>query len=132
MSKLPQTTSPFAGSKPQAVEFTIGTEAVNAINVAMQMKDDGKNLDQPVSVIVFVTSDAAGKIPAATPPSGTVVKTTNGVLESAIIAKTAQRFLTNETGQLDITITETGVKSFYVSVMGPDGNLHVSSAVTFA
>lgn len=132
MTKLPQSTSPFAGAKPQAVEFTIGDQSSNDINVAMQLKDDGKNVDHPLSVIVFVTSDAAGKVPAATPPSGAVAVGTNGTLEGAIIAKTAQRFLTDAQGRLDINITEAGAKSFYVSVMTPAGNLHVSGPVTFA
>ena len=96
--------------------FTVGAEAADAINVAVQLKDSqGVNLAYSAVVQVWISA-TAGAVVAATPPSSTVVIGTEGTLISSRVAKTDLLIRTNATGAFDLTITEAGAKSYYVNV----------------
>lgn len=96
--------------------FTVGAEASNVINIAVQLKDAaGVALAAKHRVYAWL-SDTAGAALSGTPPSGTVVIGTNGVLVSSPTAKTELSIITDASGRFDLNITEAGVKSYFLNV----------------
>lgn len=116
-----------------SVTFTVGTEATNVINVAVQVKDEnGKAIAQRVCLDVWLSDAATGAGVVATAPSGTVVIGTNGTLLDVTGAKKLFKVWTDAQGRFDINITEAGVKTEYLAVKLPDGSINVSGAVSHA
>lgn len=132
MKKRSGVFSPFLGnSKVEDVAFTIGAEASNAINVAIQLKADGKDLDYRAAVWAYLSTDANGDNVTASAPSGGFAIGTDGVAIEAVADKLAL-LISEADGDIDITITESTAKTFYLVVVLPDGSLKVSNAITFA
>ena len=117
---------------PATVEFTIGAEAANAINVAVQVKDgEGNAIAQSFVFQAFLSDSAAGDGIVATAPDGGIAIGTDG---NIIVADVANKVLTLQTeadGNVDITITESGADTFYLVVV-LNGVIYVSDAITFA
>lgn len=108
------------------VTFTIGTEAADVINVALDL-----GTAQVSTVFAFLSDDADGIGIAAAAPSGGVAIGTDGKVIVARTAGLALDLQSADTGLLDLDITEAGAKSFYlVVVIG--GAQFVSEAITFA
>ncbi len=120
-------------SAPFDASFVIGAEAANVINVGIQLQDaNGADLAVRGSVRAYFSDDANGDSIVATAPSGAVVIGTDGVLYDVGAAKKVF-FLTSEAdGDIDINITEVGVKTLYLVLVLPNGLLKVSGAITFA
>lgn len=128
--------APFAertheSSLVNQVTITVGTEAANAINVAIQLKDGVKDLGQRGSVFAYLSDDANGDSVAGTAPDGGVAIGTDG-LAIPLVAGKAFQLVSEADGDVDITITESGVDTWYLVVVLPDGRLVVSDAITFA
>jgi hypothetical protein len=118
---------------PFDASFTIGTEAANIINVAVQLKDaDAVNLAAIKSLRIYLSDNTTGNNFIATAPSGTVVIGTNGALYDVGGNKKVFQVITNSSAQFDINITEAGVKTLYLVLVLPNGALKISSAITFA
>jgi hypothetical protein len=118
---------------PFDASFTIGTEAANIINVAVQLKDaDAVNLAAIKSLRIYLSDNTTGNNFIATAPSGTVVIGTNGALYDVGGNKKVFQVITNSSAQFDINITEVGVKTLYLVLVLPNGALKISSAITFA
>lgn len=116
-----------------APTLTVGAEATNAIAVTVQLKNLlGADVAEK-RVVTWWVSDAAGGAPAATAPTGgTAVTTGTSLVE--ITAEKVGLALTDATGELVLTLTDTGTPTFYVNVSadGMGGQLTSSAAVTFA
>jgi hypothetical protein len=118
---------------PFDATFTIGSEAGDVINVAVQLKDaNGANLSTLSNLTAYLSDNSSGNNFIATAPSGTVVIGTNGALFDVGSAKKVFHLISNATGQVDINITESGAKTLYLVLVLPNGLLKVSSAITFA
>jgi hypothetical protein len=118
---------------PFDASFTIGTETANVINVAVQLKDaEAANIAAIKSLKFYLSDNSTGNNFIATAPSGTVGIGTNGALYDIGGNKKVFQVITNATGQFDINITETGVKTLYLVLILPMGGLKISSAITFA
>lgn len=128
--KLANKHNPYQTFKIDDVEFTIGAEASNAINVAMQFKSRGEDAAERVSAKAYITTDAEGDNITASAPTGGAAIGTNG-LAIPLIAGKAFQLVSNASGQVDLTITDTGTPTFYLAVVLPDGGLKVSDAITF-
>jgi hypothetical protein len=114
-----------------SVSFTVGTEATNAINIAMQFKDGlNKNLTGIKHVKWWLASNAAGTTIASAPASGIAIGTNGTLIES--INNVYGTLITNATGAADVTITDAGTPTFYLVIGLPNGSISVSSAITFA
>lgn len=114
-----------------APTFTIGEEANDVINVAVQLKDAaGTAIASKHSVNVWL-SDTAGGAECAAAPSGTVVIGTDGVIIASHTAKLNHQIVTGADGKFDLNITEAGEKTLYVNVEY-QGKVYSSGAVTFA
>jgi len=116
-----------------AVGFTVGAEAANAINVALQLKDaQGNDLAVHSSVFAYLSDDASGNSIVSAAPDGGWAIGTDGLLIPVVANKAAH--LTSESdGDIDVTITHAaGAKTCYLIVVLPNGKLSASGAITFA
>lgn len=112
--------------------FVVGTEAANAINVAVQLKDGaGVNVAERKVLQWYLATNATGATPAGTAPTGKVAAGAAGALIESINNLSGMA-VTNATGQLDVTLTDTGTPTFYLVLVLPNGSLAVSPAITFA
>lgn len=115
-----------------SVEFTVGVEATNVINVALQVVDaEGVDLDQQLSFLAWL-SDTAGAALTATAPSGGTAVGTNGTIIVEHTAETLLELLTDANGAIDLDITEVGIDTWYLNVRLPGGAIVSSGAITFA
>lgn len=119
--------------KGYEVEFTVGVEATDAINVAIQVNDpEGKAIDHAAAFDFYLADDAAGLDPSTTAPTtGTAIGTDGALIES--VANLSGKLITEVDGDADVTITNpTTTPTFYLVIVLPDGQLAVSTAITFA
>jgi hypothetical protein len=80
-AKLPAVDSPFQSQLVGSAGFTIGAEANNVKNVALQLRSvDGVDLSQRGVVTVFLSDDANGDSIVATAPSGGWAIGTDGAI----------------------------------------------------
>lgn len=122
----------FKATAAHAVTYTIGAEAANAINVVIQLSDaDGVDLAVRSNVFMYLSDDANGDSIAATAPNTSVLIGTDGVIMPLIAGK-AFRLTSEADGDIDVTITETGIDTWYMVIVDGWGRLHVSDAITFA
>ena len=128
----------FLGNKSIQVKafqvvMTVGAEAANAIDVAVQLNDpEGKALSEVGVVDFYLSDDAAGIIPtAAVPDGGIAVGAAGGVIET--LADAAGKLITDANGLVNLVIDDvTGTPTWYLVIVSPDGNLTISDAITFA
>ena len=123
--------SPFNGVLPNNVTFTIGAEAANSINVAIQLQDGTVAVGERCAVDAYLSDDANGDSVAGTAPDGNVAIGTDGVL-IPIVADKAFKLISESDGDIDLDIGEAAADTWYLVVVTPDGKLHVSDAITFA
>ena len=114
-----------------SVTFTVGTEATNAINVAMQFKDgNGADLAERKAVNWWLASNAAGDAIAAAPSSGIAIGTDGTLIES--VTNVSGILITEADGEADVTLTDNTTGTWHLVVQLPNGSLAVSGAITFA
>jgi hypothetical protein len=114
-----------------SVAFTVGTEATNAINVAMQFYDGaGKELTERKAVHWWLASNAAGDTIASAPSSGIAIGTDGTLIES--VNNVSGILITEADGDADVTLTDNTTGTWYLVIKLPSGSLAVSSAITFA
>jgi len=113
--------------------FTIGTEGSNAItvNVAVKTNHGQTTVASRRALMCYLSDTATGAGVTATAPATSVVAGTNGKVD-ALVTKKVFLCTTDATGNLDIVIAETGVATWYLVMVMPDGRLVVSGAITFA
>jgi len=112
--------------------FVIGVEGGNVINVGIQFQNAaGSDITSQASVLFYLADDANGNVPSATAPDGGIAIGADG----AMIEWTANLsgLLTSEAdGDIDIDLTESGVATWYLVLIMPNGSLVISGAITFA
>lgn len=115
-----------------AAKFTIGAEAANAINIAVQLYDrlNGSEVSERVGLAWYLSSDANGDAISAAPQTGTAIGTDGLLMEWT--ANVSGWVVSEADGDIDVTITDTGTPTFYLVLVMPDGKLYVSGAITFA
>lgn len=116
----------------QSVEFTIGAESGNVINVLGQLIDENDNEIAGVHYLTVYLSDAATGIGVTgTAPAANAIATYGTLM----ITHTAVRFfdiLTDADGKFDFNIQYAGIKTWYMVVVVDSNEVVVSSAITFA
>lgn len=112
--------------------FTIGAENTNAINVAIQLlnRDNGNELAERVALQWYLSSDANGDAISAAPSGGIAIGTDGLLIEHT--NNIAGTVISEVDGDIDVTLTESTAKSFYLILIAPDGKLYPSGAITFA
>lgn len=126
---VPSIDNPYESNLVTDVEFTVGAEATNAINVAIQLNNRGQDLGEAGAVYIYLSDDANGYSLAASAPSSGWAIGTDGLL-IPVVANKAALFISEGDGDIDITITESSAKDFYVVVVLPSGKL-VIQKITF-
>jgi len=112
--------------------FVIGAEGSNIINVGIQLKYDKSQADTVRrGVFGYFSDDTNGDSLLGTASSGAVAIGTDGVLID-VVAKKSFWLISESDGDIDINITEAGVKTMYLVLVMPNGRLVASSAITFA
>lgn len=113
-------------------KFTIGAEAANAINVAIQLVDreNGNEINERIAMAWYLSSDANGDAVSAAPQTGIAIGTDGLLIEWT--ANVAGLVISESDGDIDVTITDTGTATFYLVLVAPDGKLLVSGAITLA
>lgn len=113
-------------------KFTVGTEAANAINVAIQLydRDNGNEVDERVGLAWYLASNATGDAIATAPTGGIAIGTDGLLLEWT---NNVSGWVVSEVdGDIDVTITDSGTPTMYLVLVAPDGKVYVSGAITFA
>lgn len=109
------------------VEFVVGAEAANIINVAVQSA--GRRAE---SLDFYLSDDVDGLVPTAAAPDGGIAIGTDGALIE-LTANENGKIITDLDGNADIDITDTtGTPTWYLVVVLPGGDLAISPAITFA
>lgn len=118
--------------KGYGVVFTVGAEATNVINVAIQVNDQqGTAITEVATFDFYLADDAAGLTPSVTAPTvGTSIGTDGALIES--VANLSGKMITEADGDIDIDIEDAGTPTFYLVVVLPTGGLAISDAITFA
>lgn len=114
-------------------KFSISAEVANARTASIQFVDreNGNELAERVAAMFYLADDVNGDTPSAVAPSGGLAAGTDGaVIEWA--TNLSGWAISEVDGDLDITITEAGVKSYYLILVMPDGKLVSSGAIAFA
>ena len=111
--------------------FTVGTEAADAINVAIQLKDAaGADMAIRSALPWYLSADANGDA-IATAPSGGIAIGTDGLLMEW--TNNVSGMVTSEAdGDIDVTLSESGTGTWYLVLVLPNGKLSASGAITFA
>jgi hypothetical protein len=109
--------------------FTVGAEATNAITTAVQLKLGAEDITERCVVIAYLSSDANGDTPIAAQTS--IACGTDGSVIGTLTAATSIMVISEADGDIDITVTDTGVYTRYLNIILPNG-LKKSVAMTFA
>lgn len=130
ISKRPQdsmTLEVFDSCKPD-VNISAADELGNAIAVTIQLKDStGSNMAAKRLLEVWL-SDTAEGVDCTTAPDGGITLI-SGTLMQAVVANKRLRVLTDATGKVVLSLSESSYGTFYVNVLS--GNEVVSLAVEF-
>lgn len=112
-------------------KFTVGTEAGDAINVAVQLVDrqNGNEIAERIGLAWYLSADANGDAIASAPSGGTAIGTDGLLMEWT--ANVSGWVISESDGDIDITLTETGDGYFYLVLVMPDGKLQVSGIIDF-
>jgi len=128
----PASHSPFKGLAFDEVEFTIGAETGgDTRNVGIQLKLGEVNVVERCGVLAYLSDDANGDSIAGTAPDGGVTIGTDG-LAIPLVAGKAFELVSEADGAIDLDIVESAGDTWYLILVGPDGALQASGAITFA
>jgi hypothetical protein len=123
--------SPYASVHVGEVGFTIGDEAADVINVALQLKNPKfEALGTKGHVRCYLAADEDGNT-LATPPT-TLAIGTNGLLVVEETSNGVFTLVSEDDGTIDIDITIATAAEYWLVVMMPDGSVRISDAITFA
>lgn len=123
----------YPANAPKGATITVGAEASNVINVAVQLLDAGDaDLAVRGHVFAYLSDDANGDGIAASAASGGVAIGTDGAIIDEVVTDKMFLIQSEADGDFDLDITEVGADTWYLVVVLPDGSQVVSSAITFA
>lgn len=112
--------------------YTIGAEAANVITVSVQLVDrkNGNEISERVQVGFYLSSDANGDAVVAATTS--LAAGTDGLMLE-YIANSAGVLTSEADGDIDVAVGDaSGVATYYLILVMPDGKLYPSGAITFA
>lgn len=131
-TKVEPKRNPYYSNIVGRATFAVGVEGTNAINVAIQLQDANyADLSQRAALQWYLSDDANGDTLTATAPSSGIAIGTDGLLIEHTNNK-AGTVVSESDGDIDVTLTEAGVVTWYLVLVLPDGSLAVSGAITFA
>lgn len=109
--------------------ITIGTESSNTIRATIQLKNkQGTNLSQRATVRYYISTQSNGSDLSVTPSGGLASGSNGFIIPSSSVSGIA---VSNDSGIVNIDITETTAKTFYLSIINNQGDIQISTAITF-
>lgn len=123
------------GGKPivAGADFTVGAEAGDSINVAIQLLTaTGQEVEESCVVLAYLSDDAGGDGITATAPDGDIAIGTDGTILTEHVADKVFVLFSESDGDIDLDIGEAAGGTWYLVVVLPGGGLAVSGAITFA
>lgn len=112
--------------------ITVGAENANVRAITVQLKGGlGRNLARAAEVELLVLLNAAGNDFVATGGSTGLAIGAQGKLLT-VVAKKLFRAISNGSGVITLTWTDTGTEAAYLGVKLPNGKLVVSAPLTNA
>lgn len=125
--------NPYYSNTVADAKYTVGAEATNVINVAVQLKNGNYQNPTVRNVLtVFISGASTGADVVGTAPTGGAAIGTNGKVLASPVANKVFIIQTDAQGRFDLNLTDTGTPTFYLVAVLPDGSQVVSSAITFA
>ena len=116
------------------VEWTIGAEGSNSIDVTAQLLDlKGRNLGRPVTVRwALVASDAAGASQGALDTASTDLTASTGVMMTEHTGDSLAHARTDTAGKLVMAVEATSGADYYKVEISVGDRTFVSPLITFA
>lgn len=116
------------------VEWTIGAEGGDSINVTAQLLDlKGRILGRPVTVLwALIASDAAGASQGTLDTASTDLTASTGVMMTEHTGDSLAHARTDTTGKLVMAVEDTSGADFYKVEITVGDRTFVSPLVTFA
>lgn len=114
-----------------SASFTIAAETGNTITVSIQLKDAaGADMATRSSVGFYLSADANGDSTAVATTS--LAAGTDGVMQE-FISNSVGRLISEADGDIDVVVGDaSGVATYYLILIMPNGSLSTSGAITFA
>lgn len=117
---------------PSKVSFTVGAEAANVINVAIQLQGaDDVDIDGKAAVQMYLSSDSAGVTIEGSGPDSWAIGTDGIFIANGGDSLISGLLVSEADGDIDMNLTHAGADTFYMNVITPDGAVHTSGAITF-
>ena len=111
--------------------ITVGTEASNVVNVAIQFNDaKGDALTEAWAGNIYFSDDAAGQT-LATTAIDTVAVGTDGTIIKEVTAGKHYYVVSEADGDLDLNLTQDAADTLYMQVVFGDGRKKASSVITW-
>lgn len=118
--------------KTYDVVITVGAEAADVINVAIQLNDpEGKALEEVGVVDWYFAADAAGLTPLTVAHDGGTAIGADGALIE-VVANLSGKMISEADGDIDIDIEDAGAFTSYLVIILPCGGLVISDVITHA
>jgi len=110
--------------------ITVGAENTNVRAITVQFKDAaGANMDALVRCELHVLLNSTGSDFVATGGSTGIAAGADGKI-LATVAKKIFKAISDTTGKITLTWTDTGTEAAYLGVLLPNGRMVISSALT--
>jgi hypothetical protein len=122
----------FDDNSPLDIGVTVGAEAGDVINVAIQLRSTpNDNLSSPSKIFAYLSDVATGTgFTATAPPNGVSIGTNGEIIQA--VANVAFDLVSNASGQIDIDIDYgAGAKSYWLVILNALGVATITP-VTFA
>lgn len=115
------------------VAFTVSDNDTTTPNIAMQFKDiAGNDIDHPVAVTVYLSTDTAGQTLATDGTDTTDIAIgTDGTILAELVTDIMAVCVSEADGDLDIEVTVVDTKSVYVNVVMPNGEVKTCATALY-
>lgn len=112
-------------------KFTIGAEASNIINVAVQLVDGrGRDLQTKSVVGYYISTDSVGDV--IDTDIGTIAIGTDGTIISEFTDDVCGWVLSESDGDIDFNLTDTAAETIYLNIVFfGSGKIKTSDAITY-
>jgi hypothetical protein len=122
----------FDANEVASITFTVGTESANVINVAMQLKNAaGTDLAVRAAVPFYLSSDSTGDALEGSGPDSWAIGTDGILIKNGGDSLISGLLISEADGDIDLSLTHSGVDTFYINAILPNGRISTSGAITF-
>jgi hypothetical protein len=115
--------------------IAVSAEDTNVVTCAITITDavSGGSPGKALAFPFYLSSDSAGQVPEAGTDCSVAAGTDGAVVQMSDGGSSIAGFLVTETtGEMDLTVTDTGSDTYYLNVIMPDGRVVTSSVITLA